>query len=164
MADEHSGDQLPAELDVTAYVGPYLFPAMTRRRIPAVMYAVVALGCLLGFLVSGNGGLLAATVFLALFAAYQLACAWVMDIDQTEALLISSRAVGFAVGHSSAQLAWRGLRSRPIWRILLYSADTPPSQRGLVEIDAVDGTVLGQYTEANPEDWSKYGLEDQPAG
>ena len=30
--------------------------------------------------------------------------------------------------------------------------------RGLVELDAVDGHVLGEYTEPNPEDWSEYGL------
>ena len=155
---DHTGDELPAELDVTAYVGPYLFPAMTRRRIPAVLYGVLALGCLGGVVVSGNRGLLAAAAFLALFAGYQLACAWPMPVDQTEALLISSRTVGFPVGHASAQLAWRGLRARPVWRILLYSADAPPSQRGLVQVDAVDGRVLGQYTEANPEDWSRYGL------
>jgi hypothetical protein len=28
--------------------------------------------------------------------------------------------------------------------------------RGLVELDAVDGDVLGEYTEENPEDWSQY--------
>ena len=86
------------------------------------------------------------------------ATAWPLVVDQTEALLIASRTVGFAVGHASAQLAWRGLRSRPAWRILLYSADDPPTMRGLVELDAVDGHVLGEYTEPNPEDWSKYGL------
>ncbi len=86
-------------------------------------------------------------------------CAWPLEIDQTEALLIASRTVGFAVGHSSAQLAWRGLRSRPVWRILLYSADEPPTMRGLVELDAVDGHVMGDYTEPNPEDWSKYGID-----
>jgi hypothetical protein len=147
------GDALPAELDVTAYVGPYLFPTMRRRRIPATMYAILGVGCLLGWLQSGNGGLLAAAVFLALVAAYHLASAWPLAIDQTEALLIASRTVGFAVGHSSAQLAWRGLRARPVWRILLYSADEPPTMRGLVELDAVDGTVMGEYTEPNPEDW-----------
>jgi hypothetical protein len=62
------------------------------------------------------------------------------------------------VGHASAQLAFRGLRARPTWRILLYSADEPPTMRGLVELDGVDGDVLGQYTEPNPEDWSQYGL------
>jgi hypothetical protein len=45
---------------------------------------------------------------------------------------------------------------------LLFSADEPPTTRGLVELDAVDGHVLGQYTEPNPEDWSAYGL-DAPA-
>jgi hypothetical protein len=162
MAEEdtvtHDGDELPAELDVTAYVGPYLFPSMRRRRIPATMYLILAVGCLLGWLQSSNGGLLGATVFLALVAAYHFASAWPLVIDQTEALLIASRTVGFAVGHSSAQLAWRGLRARPAWRILLYSAESPPAMRGLVELDAVDGRVMGDYTEPNPEDWSKYGL------
>ena len=50
-----------------------------------------------------------------------------------------------------------------MWRILLYSADAPPTMRGLVQVDAVDGTVMGEYTEPNPEDWSKYGL-DETAG
>ena len=152
-------DELPADLYVTGYVGPYLFPPMTRRRIPATMYLVLALLCLGGYALSSNTGLLAAAIVLALVAAYHYACAWPLDIDQTEALLIASRTVGFAVGHSSAQLAWHGLRARPVWRILLYSADAPPTMRGLVQVDAVDGTVMGEYTEPNPEDWSKYGLD-----
>ena len=99
-------------------------------------------------------------MFLAVVSAYHFATAWPLVVDQTEALLIASRTVGFAVGHASAQLAWRGLRSRPAWRILLYSADEPPTMRGLVELDAVDGHVLGEYTEPNPEDWSKFGLAE----
>jgi hypothetical protein len=154
------GDVLPAELDVTAYVGPYLFPSTRRRRIAGTMYAAVALLCLGGWLLSDNGGLLGAAIFLALVTAYHFAAAWPLNIDQTEALLVASRTVGFAVGHASAQLAWRGLRARPAWRILLYSADDPPSMRGLVELDGVDGRVLGEYTEPNPEDWSKFGLSE----
>lgn len=156
--DGHRGDVLPEDLDVTAYVGPYLFPSPRRRRIPGTMYAILAALCLGGWLLSDNRGLLAAAVFLALVAVYHFATAWPLVVDQTEALLIASRTVGFAVGHASAQLAWRGLRSRPAWRILLYSADDPPTMRGLVELDAVDGHVLGEYTEPNPEDWSQFGL------
>jgi hypothetical protein len=160
---EVEGDVLPDDLDVTAYVGPYLFPSMRRRRIPAYMYLVLGAGCLGGYAISSNRGLLAAAIFLALVALYHFASAWPLEIDQTEALLIATRTVGFPVGHASAQLAWRGLRARPVWRILLYSADTPPSMRGLVELDAVDGHVIGDYTEPNPEDWSKFGL-DEAAG
>ena len=105
-----------------------------------------------------NVGLLLVAAILAVVSAYHFATAWNVAVDETEALLVASRTVGFPVGHASAQLAWRGLRSRPAWRILLYSADAPPSMRGLVELDAVDGHVLGDYTEPNPEDWSKYGL------
>lgn len=153
------GDTLPEDLDVTAFVGPYLFPSMRRRRIPAYMYVVLGLLCLGGYALTSNNGLLAAAIFLGLVALYHFASAWPLEIDQTEALLIATRTVGFPVGHASAQLAWRGLRARPVWRILLYSADTPPSMRGLVELDAVDGHVIGDYTEPNPEDWSKFGLD-----
>ena len=157
-------DELPEDLDVTAYVGPYVFPNINRRRIPAVMYVVLAGACLAGWIVSSNGGLLAAAVVLALVAAYHFATAWNLEIDQTQALAVASRTVGFPVGHASAQLAWRGLRSRPVWRILVYSADEPPTMRGLVELDAVDGTVMGEYTEPNPEDWSVYGLGEAANG
>src|SRR5262245_11391714 len=125
------------------------------------MYAILAVLCAGGALVFDEGGLIAAAVFLGLVSVYHFATAWPLEIDQTEALLVASRTVGFAVGHSSAQLAWRGLRSRPAWRILLYSADEPPTMRGLVELDAIDGHVIGQYTEPNPEDWSKYGLDER---
>lgn len=152
-----AGDALPEDLDVTAYVGPYVFPSMTRRRIAGALYAGVAAACLVGYAVTSNGGALVAGVVLGAIAAYHFLAGWNLAVDQTEALVVATRTVGFPVGHASAQLAWRGLRSRPAWRILLYSADEPPSMRGLVELDAVDGHVLGEYTELNPEDWSQYG-------
>jgi hypothetical protein len=155
---EHEGDDLPEELDVTAYVGPYVFPDIRRRRIAAALYAIVGAAALVAGLVAANGGLVFAGIFLFVIAAYHFATAWHLAIDQTEALAVASRTVGFPVGHASAQLAWRGLLSRPVWRILVYSADEPPSIRGLVELDAVDGHVIGEYTERNPEDWSEYGL------
>ena len=152
------GDVLPEDLDVTAYVGPYLFPehvggGSRERSTRCSRSSASWAGC-----VSDNWGLLAATVLLVLIGAYHFLTAWPLKIDQTEALLIATRTVGFPVGHSTAQLAWHGLRSRPAWRILLYSADEPPTMRGLVELDGVDGHVLGEYTEPNPEDWSQYGL------
>ncbi len=154
-------DELPQDLDVTAYVGPYVFPNITRRRIPGAIYAVLAVLCVGGWVASSNGGLLAAAIILAVIAAYHFATAWNLVVDQTQALVVATRTVGFPVGHASAQLTWRGLRSRPAWRILLYSADEPPSMRGLVELDAVDGHVMGEYTEPNPEDWSKFGLSGE---
>ena len=51
-------------------------------------------------------------------------------------------------------MGWRGLLSRPTWRILLYSAENPPLRRGLVLVDGVDGEVVDWFVEDNPEDWS----------
>jgi hypothetical protein len=159
-SDAAHHDALPEDLDVTAYVGPYVFPDIKRRRIAAALYAVVAALALWGGIASGNGGLVAGAVIVGLVALYCVLAAWPLRIDQTEALATASRTVGFPVGHASAQLAWRGLRSRPTWRILVYSADEPPSIRGLVELDAVEGQVLGEYTENNPEDWTQFGISD----
>jgi hypothetical protein len=153
--EHHEGDQLPEDLDVTAYVGPYTFPDIKRRRIAGTIYLVVGAAALWAGLSASNGGLVFGAVLLALIGGYHFLAAWPLKIDQTEALAVASRTVGFPVGHASAQLAWRGLRSRPAWRILVYSADEPPSVRGLVELDAVDGRVIGEYTEHNPEDWTQ---------
>ena len=39
--DEPQGDELPEDLDVTAYVGPYVFPDIKRRRIAGTIYVVL---------------------------------------------------------------------------------------------------------------------------
>ncbi|HEX2275330.1 MAG TPA: hypothetical protein VHG90_15795 [Acidimicrobiales bacterium] len=156
-------DRLPADLDVTAYVGRYTFPDIRRRRIPALLYLVVATGCFAlwvtasdGTSVLVNGGFLGAAVALLLIGWYHLVAAWPLAVRDTDALVAAARAVGFPVGHASAQLGWRGLRSRPTWRILLYSGEDPPERRGLVLVDGVSGEVLDHFVEDNPEDWSQF--------
>jgi hypothetical protein len=89
-----------------------------------------------------------------------LVTAWSLDVDEQDALVAASRTVGFPVGHASAQMGWRGLLSRPTWRILLYSDETPPAKRGLVLVDGHDGEVVEHFVEENPEDWSKLDLGD----
>ena len=156
--EEHR-DELPADLDVSNYVGMYTFPDIRRRRAPAYAYLLLAAG--LGIIsatnpgrgVLVNEGFLAAAVALALIGIYHLAAAWPLAVKDTDALLAAAGKVGFPVGHASAQLGWRGLRSRPTWRILLYSSEDPPAKRGMVLVDAVDGDVLDQIVEDNPEDW-----------
>ncbi len=163
MSDDEVRDELPEDLTVASgYVGAYQFPDVRRRRIAASMYALLALLCALGFASSRNSGLLLAAVLLGAATIYHLLCAWPLAIDQTEALATASREVGFPVGHASAQVTWRGLRSRPMWRVLVYSADEPPAFRGVVELDAVDGHVLYATSEQNPEDWSVFGITTPP--
>ncbi|MDP9071820.1 MAG: hypothetical protein M3N68_11215 [Actinomycetota bacterium] len=155
------GDELPADLDVTGYVGPYTFPDNSRRRIPGVIYLATAAGCAALWVARGtggvlvNGGLLLGAALLGVIGAFHLAAGWRLAVRETDALVSASRRVGFPVGHASAQLGWRGLRSRPTWRILLYSAEDPPARRGLVLVDGVDGGVVAHFVEDNPEDWSQ---------
>jgi len=154
-------DELPEELDVSGYVGQYTFPDIARRRIPGVIYLVIAA---LSFLlwvthrspshVLVNEGFFWVALALALVGIYHFAAAWPLNVGETDALVAAVRRVGFAVGHASAQLGWSGLRSRPVWRILLYSAEEPPQRRGVVLVDGVNADVLFDFVEDNPEDWS----------
>ncbi|MDQ3978104.1 MAG: hypothetical protein M3314_00930 [Actinomycetota bacterium] len=162
----HSGnpeepDELPPDLDVTAVSGRYTFPDVRRRRIAGWIYVAGSVLCLAGWAAAGesplvNPGLLGVSLALLLIGAYHLATAFPLAVREVEALVAAAREVGFPVGHASAQLGWRGLLSRPTWRILLYSGEEPPAQRGLVLVDAVDGSVVSHFVEANPEDWSAY--------
>ena len=149
-------DELPADLDPSVFVGPYQFPDNSRRRWPGVLYLVVAAICVgiyVGFEDSAivNEGWLVAAVVLAAVGVFSITSGWRMHVDETEALVAAQQALGFPVGHASAQQVWRGFRSRPTWRVLCYSADEPPTRRGLVLVDAVDGTVVQHLTEDNPE-------------
>ena len=165
--DEHR-DTLPEDLDASGYVGPYTFPDNKRRRIPGAIYLVsgaallalwAATGAAEGVLV--NRGLAITGVALVAIGAYHLVAGYPLKVDQTDALAAAGREVGFAVGHASAQLSWRGVRSRPTWRILLYSAEDPPAQRGLVLVDGVDGSTVAHFVEDNPEDWSEFTAEQR---
>jgi hypothetical protein len=154
-------DALPQDLDVSGFVGPYQFPDNSRRRYPGIIYLVIAAGCLLLWVAKGgddavlvNNGFLLAAVLLAAAGIMSITSGWRMHVDEKDALVAASRTVGFAVGHASAQMAWRGLRSRPTWRILCYSAEEPPKRRAFVLVDAIDGRIVEQVVEDNPEeDW-----------
>jgi len=147
-------DRLPEDLDVTAYVGPYAFPNPTRRRGIALVHFAAAAVAVAAWVSTDSGAFIGAAALLTAAGIIHVSAGWRLAVDENEALVTAVRTVGFPVGHASAQLAFRGLRSRPTWRVLLYSADDPPTRRGLVELDAVTGDPLGHFVEENPEDWS----------
>lgn len=150
-------DELPSDLDVSAFVGPYQFPDNSRRRIPGYLYLGIAALSLLLWLISDqssglvNEGFLVFAIALAAFAVFVLTSSWKMTINERDALVHASRAVDFAVGHASAQQVWRGIRSRPTWRVFCYSAQEPPTHRGLVLVDAVNGEIVECLVEINPD-------------
>ncbi len=155
-------DELPADLDVTGFVGPYTFPDNGRRRTQGLILLAVAavlVALWAGFAGGGvlvNDGYLVVAAILAAAAAYSFAAARRLAVRELDALAAAARAVGFPVGHASAQMAWRGFLSVPTWRVLVYSADEPPTKRGLVVVDGATGEVLGSAVEDNPEDWSDF--------
>jgi len=162
MADDNSRlsaddlvDVLPDDLDPRAFEGAYKFPDNSRRRIPAAIYGVLGIGVIFvaaANLSWSNGGLFAAGIALLVFALYGLVSGRSMAVDERAALVASQQAVGFPIGHASAQQVWRGVLSRPTWRVLAYSSEVPPRQRALVLVDAVSGDVVEHLVEENLEE------------
>jgi hypothetical protein len=156
---EEIRDQLPDDLNAVDHIGVYDFPDNSRRRIPAIIYGVLAIACVIAWQVGDadasplvNRGLIFAAVVLGVVALVSFTSGWRMTVDESEALVIATREVGYPVGHASAQQVWRGIRSRPTWRIFCYSAEEPPLQRGLVLVDAVNGKVVECLVEQNPDE------------
>lgn len=125
---------------------PFLFPSPERRRTAAWVFVVGAVIVAVSF----DRGWIPAIGFLAL-AAWQFASAWPLKVDEHQALAAAGQAVDFPVGHASAAVTFKGWRSRPRWAVILYSATEPPDRRGLVVVDAVDGSVVEEvYLEEIP--------------
>lgn len=160
-AVEEIVDQLPDDLQpALANQDEYEFPNNSRRRIPGYIYLASAAGLLGLYLVRGEGilvnkGLIGAAIGLAVLGVYSIVAGRSLDVDERDALVASINEIGFPVGHASAQMGWRGLLSRPTWRVLLYSAEDQPTKRALVLVDGVDGSIVDTLVEDNPEDWSK---------
>ncbi|MFZ0626635.1 MAG: hypothetical protein WAN34_09070 [Acidimicrobiia bacterium] len=123
------------ELDSTV-VGPYRFPEPTRRRVAGWVFVGVAILVM----VSIDGGWLPAIGLFGL-AVWNFASAWPLAVDQNGALSVAGSAVEFPVGHASAAVTFKGIRSRPRWSVVLYSAAEPPDRRALVVVDAVTGEI-----------------------
>ncbi len=164
MSDERSGRGieipaevadaagLPEDLDASAPdLYPYAVPDPARRRRAALVYGVAAL---ITAALIGAGlpvGMWFLVGLLLVIAAWHFVAGWHLRVREGQALEVANRAIGFPVGHASANLGFYGWRSKPIWNVLVFSADDPPSSRGLVRVDGVSGEVVEQYHEPVPE-------------
>lgn len=131
-------DEVAIEEELDANIGgEYRFPPPSRRRIAGWVYlgaSVLAIFAIEGGWIAGLG--------LGLLAVWQFLGSWALHVDEHRALTTAAAAVEFPIGHSSASVRFHGLRSRPRWSVVLYSATDPPDQRGLVVVDAVTGEIV----------------------
>ena len=142
---------IPEDLDSNV-VGEYHVPDTNRRRQAAVVYFVGA-AVLAGLILAGalpSAMWWTAVGVLVAVGGYHLVAGWNLRVREGEALDIANRHVEFPVGHASASLGFTGWRARPVWNVLVFSADDPPTQRALARIDAVNATVVDTYAEPVP--------------
>ncbi|MFW2380363.1 MAG: hypothetical protein ACN4GZ_01295 [Acidimicrobiales bacterium] len=155
-------DELPDDVAATERdLEDYIFPNNNRRKIPGYLYLVCAVGFVGFYVVYGDDGVLVnvgylwAAAIAVVVGVYSILAGWNLNVDERDALVVAASEVGQPIGPASAQLSWRGLLSRPVWRILCYSAEDPPLTRALVIVDGVDGHIVERIIEDNPEDWQE---------
>ena len=147
--DIADAEGVPEDLD-SSLVGPYSVPSPRRRRRAGYVYLVGAGGAALPALLGLSWGFWLASGALVLIGAFHLLAAWPLPVREGPALELANKAVPFVVGHASAAVGFEGWRARPVWNVLVFSADDPPAQRGLVRVDGITGDVVESYTEDVP--------------
>src|SRR4029077_11548270 len=80
-------DELPADLDMSAFVRPYVFPNNSRRRVPGVLYLIIAAMLVAVWALAGdtplvNDGYLLAAGLLVVAGCYSLASGWNLNVDE----------------------------------------------------------------------------------
>ena len=141
---------VPDDLDANL-PGTYEFPSPTRRRSSGFIFLAGALVAVVGAVLGLPSGFYVVAGGLALVGLYHFVSAWELATTAEQALAAAGPEVSFPVGHSSAAVTFEGWRSRPVWHVLVYSADEPPTTRGLVRVDGVNGAVLGEAYEEEVE-------------
>ncbi len=144
---------VPGDLDSDVDDLEYAVPDTARRRRSGVVYLMGAgvVGLLIAFGLLPSPMWWTTVAVLALVGVYHFVAGWKLHIREAEALEAANRDVPFVVGHASASLGFTGWRARPVWNVLVFSADDPPSQRALVRVDAIDAHTVDHYIEDVPE-------------
>lgn len=141
---------VPEDLD-SSVLGPYTVPDTRRRRRAGLVY-VVGAGLVAAAVAAGlPAGMWVMAGFLVLVSGYHWLAAFHLAVTDRRAFAIADDRIPFPVGHASAAVSFDGPRARPVWNVVVFSADQPPSQRGLVRVDAVSEAVKDVLVEDNPE-------------
>lgn len=152
------GDELPDDLVPSAARGKYSVPDNARRRRPAVVLAVAGGAAIALWATKADGGVLVNAGFLyagigfLVLAGYFLLSARGVRVWEEGAIATAKQTTGLESGSGRAQLAWRGLVGRPVWRVLVHDDTGARSRRGVVIVDATDGSVVEHMTEDVPPD------------
>ena len=148
-SDVAAAAEMPDDLDANVF-GPYAVPDTSRRRRAGLVYLVAAIIIASGIALGLPTEMWTIVAGLLLIAAYHLAAGRHLAVRESQALETANRETSFPVGHASAAVGFVGWRADPVWNVLVFSADEPPSERGLVRVDGIDGEVVGHYVEPIP--------------
>ena len=141
--------QMPDDLDANVF-GPYAVPDTSRRRRAGLVYVGAAVITALGIAAGLPSGMWAIVIGFLVLAGYHLVAGQHLAVRESQALETANLETEFPVGHASAAVGFVGWRAKPVWNVLVFAADEPPSERGLVRVDGVSGDVVGQYVEEIP--------------
>jgi len=148
-ADVAAAAGMPDDLDANL-LGPYQVPDPARRKRAGLVYMAGSVIVVGGVAAALPSGMWVMAVILAVIGAYHFLAGRHLAVTDWEALNAANRATEYAVGHASAVLGFEGILAKPVWNVLVFSADEPPTRRSLIRVDGSTGNVVEMYTEDVP--------------
>ena len=148
-ADVAAAAGMPDDLDANL-LGPYQVPDPARRKRSGLVYLAGSAIVVGGMAAGLPSGMWVMAVILAVIALYHFLAGQHLAVTDGEALNAANRATEYAVGHASAVLGFEGILAKPVWNVLVFSADEPPTRRSLIRVDGSTGNVVETYTEDVP--------------
>lgn len=140
-------EDLQSNVDDLAYFVPN---TIRRRRVGTVHLGLAAFTGLVIVLTGLPTLMWLVPGMLLLLGVHHHLAGWDLVVREPQALDTANRHVDFPVGHASATVNFEGWRARPVWNVLVFSADEPPTTRGLVRLSGLTGEVVEAYVEDVP--------------
>ena len=138
-----SKENLPEDLNSLAY-GAYRLPDLSRRRLFAY---IILFFCISSFTLSYFLQIRIFTypgvIFLIIFV-YIYSLNNQIKIDQSEVIETTAKYIDHSVGYYSVALTFNGLFLHPVWTVIIYDHNIPPSCRSIIEINANTSELIGE--------------------
>ena len=149
-ADVAEAADVPDDLQ-SLVLDPFAVPEPARRTKAGHVYVVAAVLTAITVVRGLPSGMWGIVIALSVVAGYHYLTSWPLPVRENRALEIANMTTSFPIGHASAAMNFEGWLAKPVWNVLVFSADDPPTERGLVRVDALTEAVIETYVESIPD-------------
>ena len=134
-------ENIPSDLNSLAYVD-YRLPSLKRRKDYIFLIISILILCLILSIYYLWIDFTFTFLILSFISIYLMLTYRESKISQNEVIEIAGKFIHHSIGSYSIGLTFNGIRLKPVWTVIIYDHEEPPTQRTIVEIDANEGHLV----------------------